>query len=115
MLSSSFSFSFLFLFALTGDFAHIKASEVMEHFLCHAESYMSRHRVSRHATTVWGELEGWMGAFDTWQDAVRYARTEAEKQKKAGKKKIPWRAPGLHSPAGTSIATESKGAANMDV
>lgn len=86
---------------LSGKFGHIKGDQVMEQLLCHAETTPSRHKVTKYAEITFSDLERWMGKHESWQSALNEAKAGYERQKKAGvKKRPPWRAPGLHSPAG---------------
>lgn len=82
-----------------GDFAHIRGNDLMEQLLCHGETTSSRHKIGRHAEMAFADLEKWMGQHATWRDALKEAKVEFGKQRGV-KKKLPWKAPGLHSPAG---------------
>lgn len=69
----------------------------MEQLLCHKpETTASRHKVTRHAETVFLELEDWMRDCLHWKEALQ----RAKEARRVPKKRTSWKAPGLHSPAG---------------
>lgn len=89
-------------------FSHINGGDVMEQLLCHPpESTTSRHRVGMHAEAVFKELEEWMSAGTHWQQALSHWKSKPGTEKLLGaatsKKKMVWKAPGLHSPSGILI------------
>lgn len=86
---------------LTGRFAHIRGSDVMNLLLSHLETTPSRHRVAKQADMAFSDLESWMGSHRGWEDALRKAGNDVGKASK--KKQKDSRAPGLLSPAGTHV------------
>lgn len=80
----------------------------MEQLLCHPpESTTSRHRVGMHAEAVFKDLEEWMSAGTHWQQALSHWKSKPGTEKLLGtaanKKKMVWKAPGLHSPSGMPV------------
>lgn len=97
---------------LVEDFRHIRGDDVMEELVCHSpETTVSRHRIARHAESAWKELEQWMAVGNDWWKALEYWRQHAvaEKSRKSNtKKKVDYKAPGMHTPAGTSAPGPSQ-------
>lgn len=86
---------------LTGDYSHIRGNEVMEQLLSHGQTTPSRHKMGKFAESAFGELERWMSRGSTWRQALEQARAASNSSRAAGnKRRVPWKAPGLHSPAG---------------
>lgn len=77
---------------LTGDYAHISGSDVMNYLLGHlTEQAASRHKTTKNANAAFDDLEKWMSRGQTWKDALQRAQQDGLGD---------GRAPGLHSPAG---------------
>lgn len=76
---------------LTGNYAHLWGSEVINYCLSLKEQAASRHRVTKKAKAAWNKLEAWMSQGRDWKEALQRFK---ELKKKGGK-----RAPGLCLPA----------------
>ncbi|KAL2285892.1 hypothetical protein FJTKL_07392 [Diaporthe vaccinii] len=86
---------------LTGEFAYIQGNEVMEQLLSHDEIHPSRNKAVKEANAAFADLEKWMGEHKHYQEALAAAKLASESHKRIGnKKKLPWKAPGLHLPEG---------------
>ncbi|KAI1181896.1 hypothetical protein F5B17DRAFT_423012, partial [Nemania serpens] len=84
---------------LVGDFAHIDGDQVMHYLLSYTgESSASRHKVSRDADTAWIQLERWKKG-NNWREALELAKAASSNHNKT-RQKMPWKVPGLLSPAG---------------
>lgn len=109
--STMFTKLYLFLHdfiprGLVNGLSHIHGNSVMDQLLSHpTEKFPSRHKVTKSAEAAFTELERWMGKCATWQEALKKAKDKAlaDRSRSQKKKQQAGRAPGLHSPAGTSL------------